>query len=203
MGQAEYREMIESAADGVIRGPELSASISHVVTNTDTPDTLFDRFGVDWDEILKVNDLTPDEALFPGRILQIPTKRARGAIGIQGLAVFDSHVGNSVYGKDWDMEFKPTARGDLVTVEDEECLTQGMQFFGEHDGEMLLELTETVPPIVLDAYISQRTRQMLTADRRIRSVQTVNATVDQSGIGYIVTANVVAVNGKPTEFEVS
>lgn len=201
MGRQDYKAFVESGGELGKPAPDITATIEHSVAETDTGKALALRYGVEWADILKINAMTPDEALYPGTTLLIPVQRARGGMGVDGLEVFGSHSGTSVYGSDLAVEMSADSDGDLVTVAGVDCLEQGMLMLGERFASMVTDGATSVPTVVRDEFVAQRLRVLLQRDKRVAAVTRITRT-NGSGTGLGLHADVVAIGGATATLEV-
>lgn len=201
MGRQDYKAFVESGGELGKPAPDITATIEHITAETDTGKALALRYGVEWADILRLNSLTPDEALYPGTTLLIPVQRPRGGMGVDGLEVFGSHSGVSVYGSDLAVEMVVDSDGDLVTVDGIDCLEQGMLMLGERFASVMTEGATSVPTVVRDEFVAQRLRVLLQRDKRVAAVTRVTRTND-SGTGIGLHADVIAIGGVPATLEV-
>lgn len=193
MGRSDYQAFILGGGALGLFGPDAAGSERHPVALTDTPASIERRYGVTWARILELNNLTPDEALFPGTVLQIPVPRPKGPQGIRGLPTFDSHVGKSAWGIDLPLEL--TARnGDVVTVDEEDVLVQGATFLVEQVSDDLLNAVKSVPDAVKTRYLSRRLSALFLLDGRFTSTEDVTVAITPDG-GFDVEATLHAING--------
>lgn len=193
MGRADYHAFILGGGALGLFGPDAAGSERHPVALTDTPASIERRYGVTWARILELNNLTPDEALFPGTVLQIPVPRPKGPQGIRGLPTFGSHVAKSAWGIDLPLEL--TARdGDIVTVDEEDVLVQGATFLVEQVSDDLLNALKSVPDAVKTRYLSRRLSALFLLDGRFTSTEDVTVAITPDG-GFDVEATLHAING--------
>lgn len=202
MSRGDYQAFVEAGGDLGKMGPDIRTTVQHVVTVEDNPRNLERRYNVTWEEILSTNGLTPDEALYPETVLSIPQRRARGNLGVNGLEVFDSHVGHSIYGKDLDVNLVAGEDGDLLTVTGTACLEQGMLMLAEQYADTIRSGTDAIPPRVVAELMAQRLRRLLGLDRRIQTVNRVFASNNGTGTGLALVADVVAIGGDALRVEV-
>lgn len=195
MDRAEYAAYLASTGRAG-REASLSGSIHHTVTPYDTIVSIERAYGVSWELILRVNDLLPDEALLTGTVLVIPQLRSVGAPSVvDGLPTFGSHRGRAAWGRDLWTDFRVDSNGALQVVEDEEILVQGVDWILEQYQDDLLQAVNTagVPPVVRETYLSKKIAAILATDRRIASVDVVQAQAVNAEIGVSVT--LTAING--------
>jgi LysM repeat protein len=181
MSRAEYQALLESTAESN-RGTSLGSSKAlHRVAITDTATSIEQRYGVPWRTILDLNRLLPDEALLPGTELSIPSVRAAGLPSrIDGLPVFDSHAGQSAWGKDLSVDLRTNADGSLVIVEGEDVLSQGSQWLlKQFEGELVNRLQET-PEVGREKFLRTQIASLYRSDARIAGVIEVRSSIDSS-----------------------
>lgn len=193
MGQRTYQEFLSGSGGPMTTNPDLDGSIEYTVTDSDTDEDIARRFGVSWERILDVNGLLPDEALFSGTLLRIPTVRAMGPDPIEGLPVFDSHLGKRAWGRDIAAVFRPDADGDFEIVIEEEVLIQGIDILIDDFAEEVMRGVEAMPDTTQAEYVAQRLRRVLSSDPRIASVGEIE--VVSIGNGFETAAVVTAING--------
>ena len=201
LSREDYQAYIE--AGGQLGGPtpDVTTLVQYTVTTTDTPASLTARFRTSWAAILDANSMTPDEAMYPGTVLVVPQRRARGPLGTNGLEVFGGRVGDAVFGSDVDFYLSSQGNGDLAIVTGRDCLAQGLTMIGEQVGSDLLGATSLVPDIVQGEFTAQRVRQAILTDRRVARVASVTAT-SVAGLGQRVEIDCVTINGTPLSAEV-
>lgn len=195
MSRGDYQAFVEAGGDLGKVGPDILTTVQHVVTLEDSPRNLERQYNVTWDEILSTNGLTPDEALYPETVLRIPQRRPRGNLGVAGLEVFDSHVGDSIYGKDLDVTLVADENGDLLTVTGPDCLEQGLQMISEQYADTIRSGADTIPAVVAPELMAQRLRRLLALDRRVLAVNQVTAGDNGTGTGLALVADVTGIGG--------
>lgn len=195
MDRETYRAYIEAGGASSSSAPEISGTVPYLVSDTDTPATIEEKFGgVSWQRILAANRLTPDEALYPGTLLQIPVLRPRGEPGIEGLPVFGSHVGRSAWGVDLAAELDGDGvDGDIMLVTEEDALRQGAEFIVDVFGEDLLKVVQDIPSQVRVAFMQRQLQQLFLSDERIESVEEVAVQVADTNLD--VQVRLRAING--------
>jgi hypothetical protein len=196
MGRAEFQDFLD-ATGRASRPANLSGSITYRVSDIDIPESLEQRFGVSFESILAVNRLTPDEALIAGREIQIPRERVIGPQSfIDGLPVFGSHTGRAAWGSDLTLDLDVDADGDLVVIEEEECLQQGVSWIITHFSADLLELVNAdgVLPIIRGPLLRKQIARILLSDKRVAGVEEIRTETDAAG-RITVQTQVIAING--------
>jgi hypothetical protein len=194
MDRPTYQAYIEAGGASSASAPEVGGSIPYRVSDTDTPATIERAFGVTWQRVLSTNRLTPDEALYPGTLLNIPVLRARGEPGIAGLPTFGSHVGRSAWGVDLAAELDGGGQdGDLLLVSEEDALQQGAEFIIDTFGAPLLKAIEQVPSQVKVAFIAQQLQRIFLSDERVESVEEVAVQIEDTKVD--VQVRLRAING--------
>jgi len=194
MGDDDYQTFISSSGSDSVTAPDLAGSITYAMTMLDTARSLEEKFGISWDEILKLNDLTPDEASVPGTELQIPQLRQRGTQRIDGLPVFGSHIGKAAWGVDLDMEMRGDVNGKPVLVSEEDALEQGAQILVEAFGHQMLAKVPYLPDSVRNEFLRLQLQTLFLSDKRFLSLDDVqfdsanNATLD-------IEVTLTAING--------
>jgi LysM repeat protein len=191
--RATYQSFISGQASGST-GPNIAGSTQYTVGPTDTEDTIAASFGIPFDDILDLNGLTPDEALLDGAVLTIPRKRQRGSQRIDGLPTFGSHVGKAAWGADLTVDLQ-AAGGDFVILKEEDVLVQGVEWLLAVFGDPVIELLDQAPPIIRTELLELRLKRMLTSDKRIASVDSLEVTVDGATASYQIGVNLSAING--------
>lgn len=194
MSSEDYEAFLSSGAEGgATPQPNVSGTITHEVTDFDTPASLEQIFGVTWDEIVRANAVLPDDALIAGTVLEMPRLRGRGSPTFEGLPTFGSHVGRSAWGVDLDLVMEADDDGAPLLVDEGDCLEQGMRFLLEVYSEQLLDLAQQVPDEIREAYLRRRLVTLYETDRRISGVAEID--IEQTSTGYEVAATVTAING--------
>lgn len=164
----------------------------HVVTDTDTPESIETRYGVNFEDVLEASGLDPDEALTPGATLFVPVRRINGPRYIDGLPTFDSQVDDSAWGRDITMDLDVGSDGDLLVIGGEEVLVQGVAFLQEEIAADLLSDTSDLPGIAGEQVIARRLQETLLSDRRIQAVPRVQVTRTDTGVELEI--DVLAIN---------
>lgn len=191
MSSDEYRLFVASGGALGTLGAVVVSSVRHVVSDTDTPEGIEARYGVAWPEVLRVNGLTPDEALHEGATLQVPVLRRPGAQGVAGLPTFGSHVGESAWGVDVGLELTATG-GVLDLVSGPEVLLQGADFLIEGAADDILRSAASFDTVGLREYVRRRVGALLLTDPRIAVVEEVSVDLTE---GVDVSARLRAING--------
>jgi hypothetical protein len=192
LSRQQFQEWVAAGGGDTALPPDVRGSIRHVVSDADTPATIEALYGVPFSRILTLLRLTPDEALFPGRVLQIPTRRARGPQGIRGLPTFGSHVGRAAWGSDLPLELSASG-GRLRVVSAEDVLAQGVTFLVEVFGDNLLRDLQTVPDVARASYLTRRVAGIMKSDQRVSAVSGVE--VQEGARGLSLTVTLQAING--------
>lgn len=194
MSRAEYAALLSSTGNAG-RDSAVGGSIVHVVSDADTPDTIQRRYGVGWSQILRLNDLLPDEALLPGTKLQIPIQRPTGSpTAVDGLPVFGSHAGREAWGSDLYADLRVDADGVLILADDEDVLIQGIDWIVTQFSDELIQVLDQIPPVVQTQFMQERIAGYVGSDRRIVSVDSVAAEPAADG-ELRVSVQCTAING--------
>ena len=194
LSRGEYHAFITSGGTRGLHGPDAAGSARHVVAVTDTPESIELRYGVSWSRILDINGLTPDEALYPGTVLEIPVPRPAGPQGIRGLPTFGSHVGRAAWGTDLPLELT-AVNGIPSRVIEEDALQQGATFLIEQQGDALLKALQGVPDAVRSRYLARRLAAIFLLDGRFESTEQIAVTFDPDSGAFAVDATLHAING--------
>lgn len=197
MSRLEYRRFVE--AGGVLggRAPNVRLSVGHVVNVNDTPRSISNRYGVEWADIVRLNQSPTDSLLTVSETIQIPISRPWGAIGLEGLPVYGSHVGTSALGS--DIAWPPTANaeGTLRVYEDVDCLAQGVRLtaYGEIQ-PMVVAASTDMPQVAVPRVIQQSAVQIFQTDPRVSSVSVGLPQIDDSlGLVRLQDITLRAING--------
>lgn len=192
MSRAEYQGLLESTGEAS-RGASLGTSrATHVVSITDTAQSIEQQYGVPWRRILDLNRLLPDEALVPGTALLIPTVRASGLPSrIEGLPVWDSHAGEAAWGKDLAVDLRADAAGKLVIVSGSDVLVQGSQWLLSIFEDELINRLQLTPEVVREEMMRAQIAQIYVSDARIEGVVEVRSDVSETGIALDVVARAI------------
>ncbi|MFA5801226.1 MAG: LysM peptidoglycan-binding domain-containing protein [Thermoleophilia bacterium] len=193
MSLTDYQNFLASSGDASWRGPEFGGSIDYIVGEYDTAGAIEARFGVDWQRVLAFNGLTPLEALTEGTRIRIPVRRYYGTQGRNAIPVLDSHAGEAAWGRDVAMEIGVDALGDLLLVEGEDCLTQGVQVLSEELATSLIKPLQSIPESVRGSWLTKKISAAMKSDPRISSVVSVTTEESDRGIALRVVAQ--AING--------
>lgn len=192
MSREAFQAFVEGAGIAGAPGPNIASTVRYVVTDTDTPGSIEARYGVAWSELLAANDLTPDEALYPGTVLLVPATRTRGPQGIRGLPTFGSHLGEDAWGRDLPLEL--TAEdGELTIVSGEDALVQGVAWIVEQYGPELMTSSNVIPDAARPAYIRRKLEALFRQDGRFMSTE-LAVDLDPNG-AILVSGTVHAING--------
>lgn len=193
MGREEYAAFV-AAAGRSGRRAGLAGSITHTVSDTDTIASLVQQYGVDFDEILRLNQMHPEEALLVGTVLRIPASRVRTQPSrIDGLPVFGSHIGREAWGRDLRSDLAADSDGNLIVLSGEDVLIQGVDWIVLDASDELLRLASDLGPIGVEQVLRTRVAALLRSDRRIASVQDVK--VGQLAEGVEISAVITTING--------
>lgn len=197
MSRLEYRRFVE--AGGVLGGrpPNVRLSVGHVVNVNDTPWSIANRYGVEWSDIVRLNQSTTDSLLTVSETIQIPISRPWGALGLDGLPVYGSHVGTSALGT--DIAWPPVAdSGETLQMSEEvECLAQAVRFtaYGEIQ-PMVVTASTDMPQVAVPRMIQQSAIQIFQTDPRISSVSVGLPQVDVAlGLVRLQDVTLRAING--------
>ncbi len=193
MSPAEYRAWVES--DGLTgMGPSYSGSLEHVATETDTESYIEQTYGIPWSTIMALNNLTTEEAMLPGTAFQVPIARPAGPQGLEGLPTFGSHLGQSAWGVDLNMEEDTDDDGDLAVLSGPDVIRQGVDVLFETFGAEILGALDTVPDTARTGFVAAKLRGLLLSDPRIVSLSAVD--VVEAGDGAIQASILAhAING--------
>jgi hypothetical protein len=164
----------------------------HTTTDTDTPETIETRYGVDFDDVLEASGMTPDEALTPGATLFIPVRRINGPRYVQGLPTFGSQVDQSAWGTDFTLDLAVDGAGDLEVIGGIDVIVQGVAFLQEGLAATLLADISDLPDDAGEQVISRRLQQTLLSDRRIQAVP--RADVNRTGSGLTLEVEIIPIN---------
>lgn len=194
MSRDEYLAYITASGLGG-RAPVVRATVEHLVQPNETAGSIERAYGVPFDEVLRLNDLLPAQALRQGTTLLIPTLRPVGPPNpIGALPTFDSHAGRSALGKGLRVDLVSVG-GRLVRLEGSECLRQGMEWLVQARQESLLELANEVDPSVRGDLLARQLAQILQTDERILSVDEVAVTPGGDGSSLALAVQATAING--------
>lgn len=194
MSRAEFAAYL-SATGRSGRAPAITGTVAHTVREWDTIESLTTQYGVDWETILLINDLLPDEALLVGTVLQIPRERGIGQPNaIAGLPVFGSHAGEAAWGRDLPVDFRANADGGLATISGTDVLVQGIDWLIAQHGAELVQLANETPEVVRTAVLQKRITAILSTDRRVTSVERIDLRTTAEAL-LEVGAAVTAING--------
>jgi hypothetical protein len=195
MGPDEYQSFLAGEGEAS-RPPNVAGSIEYVVGPTDTEASIVQQFGLPWNTILDLNGMTPDEALFEGTTITIPTRRGRGSQSIDGLPVFGSHVGRDAWGADLTVEFD-TLNGDIVVIDEEEVLQQGVEWTIEIFAEPLIDLLNQSPPLIRQQLLIKQLQRILLSDKRIAGIEDIQAELE--GVAFDIGVTITAINGETVQ----
>lgn len=193
MGRTEYQRYLE--ANGKAPGPGNAPPTTHTVTSWDTPATLSTAAGVPWSQVLALNGLTPDEALTPGTQLLLPAAPGSAPPTVEGLPVFGSHSGLAALGVDLPLTLETTAAGDIGTVDGADCLAQGIDVSLAGDAQNTDRMAAVIVgvPLASEQMLLARYRRILSADRRIASVDGIVIEDLPNGTGKSIHPSVTAI----------
>lgn len=181
------------ATGGASQQTIAAATVPHVVTDVDTADALERRYGVDFASILQINDMLPDQALFPGTVIQVPVIRFAGPRYIEGLPTFGSQVGVDAWGSDATLDLQ-VVDGDLAVIAGQEVLVQGVTFLQEQVGADLLDLAQITDSAASPTIIGAKMRQTLLSDRRIAAVPKVDVASKPGAPGIAISIEAQPIN---------
>lgn len=194
MSRAEFSAYL-SATGRSGRAPALTGTVIHRVSEWDTIESITTQYGVDWETILLINDLLPDEALLAGTLLQIPRERGIGQPNaIAGLPTFGSHAGTAAWGRDLPADFRVNSEGGLDTIDGSDVLEQGINWLILQHSAELVQLANETPEVVRTAVLQKRITAILASDRRVASVERIDLRTTPDAL-LEVAAAVTAING--------
>ena len=188
MTRDDYQAFI--SAGGLDGGmpPSVRGSVKHVVQSTDTTHSIATLYGVAWDDIVRENRKTTEELLIHGQTITIPMVSSWGAIGLDGIPVFDRHVGTDILGKDMKLPLAAPS-GELALVEGGACLAQGIRMISYAEVVKAMESGLDLGIDIVSAIIQRKIMLMYESDPRVVAVtagkpqiDAVTATVNLEGI---------------------
>lgn len=194
MDRDEFAAFLSSTgASG--RSPTIASTITFTVGPTDTAASIEQQFGTNFDAILELNQLLPDEALLVGTQLLIPRAQFVGTTStIRGLPTFGSHAGREAWGADLYLDMRVNSSGGLQLISGSEAIEQGVDWIIRQYGEEILKLANDSPPVIQDVLIQKRVAAILATDRRIANVDRVVTAHNAAG-GLDIAAELTAING--------
>lgn len=196
LSDAIFRQLVMSGGSSGVDGlesPDVTGSVEHVVQDWEQPQDLEARYGVDFARLCTHNRLDALELLLPGRTIQVPIQRARGAVGATGLPVLGAQSGRAAWGVDVALDFD-LDDGDLRQVSGEEVLTQGAMVLLLEGSDALLRDVASVPPAGQPRYLARRVESALARDLRLQDAAATVAT-RSDGLGYDVAVTASTVTG--------
>lgn len=187
----DYQRLLSGSRSGA--RPRIRGSQPYTVTDYDTQQSIEALFGVDFDRVLAWNNLTPDEALVSGVVLQIPiAATAASARRIQDLPVLGSHLGEAAWGVDLRVDlYAVDGRFQLVAGRD--ALAQGSDWLIEENQDAILLFANALPEVGRASALKAKVSDMLLSDRRIVSVDDIQIEAVDSSIAIVTTTT--AING--------
>jgi len=191
LSQSEYGTIL--ATGGASQPTIAAATVPHTVTTYDTANALEQRFGVDFASILQINGMLPDEALFPGTVLQVPVVQFSGPRFIAGLPTFGSQVGIAAWGSDATLDLQ-VDDGDLVVIAGQDVIVQGVTFLEEQIGADLLDLAQVTDASASPTIIGAKVRQTLLSDLRIAAVPRVDVASKPGAAGIAIAVQAQPIN---------
>lgn len=192
LSRAEYEALITGGdTDAGIGGVVTGASI-YRVRDLETATTIEQRTGVDFDALLALNRLTPEEALEPGRELLLPTRRRDLPAVIDGLPVFDAHTGQTAWGRDFYADMR-AEDGAFSVLSGTDVLVQGMQWLFDTAEPELLGHVGQLAGVGGEDIAAEHLRTLLLSDRRVERVDAI--AVVQVGAALQVQTRVTAIHG--------
>jgi len=193
MADDEYAAFLAAGGQAGGASPTVRSTVDHVVTVLDTPEAIAARYGLGWVDIVRVNRLASDQVV-PGAVLKIPRTRTWGTLGIDGLPVFGSHVGDGALGRDIKLPMAADAYGRLETVQGLACLEQGTTLRQYGLAEQVLDGTDGIPPEGKAGIVSVKTRLVFAQDPRVRDVR-VTATASANSASLALDVQLRTING--------
>ncbi len=193
MDRALYQEYVTASGSSGSPIPEISGTVDYTVTILDTEASITTMFGVDFDRILSVNAMTPDEALVPGTVLRIPVIRAPGPTPINGLPTFGSHLGLAALGVDMDVSFAADPVGSPALVIEGDCVAQGIEMLLAEFAADLIEQRNAMVPVVRTEYTETRLRGLLLSDKRVLEVEEIELV--ETGAVLDIDVALITING--------
>ncbi len=192
MSRDEYAALVVGSDLDTAIGGSMTGSRSYVVTDLDTAERIEAITGVDFERLLAVNRLLPDEALTPGRVLQLPISQPNGQASLLGLPTFDSHLGEAAWGSDLTVGLD-TLDGDFAAISGQDVLVQGVQWLIDELEGMLIGQSGASIPEGVEAFAASHIRTLVASDRRIERID--ELTVDVSSTALTVELTVAAIHG--------
>lgn len=190
---AEYQRLLSSGGRDTKR--RISGTIPHTVGDADTAETIEDLYGVDFDEVLSWNDLTPDEALVAGRQIDVPVTTATASgKRFASLPVFGSQFGTDAWGVDLDLDLRVDTDGGLLTVSREDALIQGANWLIEEAQDEILQFANAIPEVGRIPALRAKVEALLLVDKRIEAIEDVTVTIDPEA-GVRISSTTRAING--------
>lgn len=192
LSRVEYEALVTGGdTDAGVGGAVTGASI-YRVRDLETATTIEQRTGVDFDALLALNRLTPEEALEPGRELLLPTRRRDLPAVIDGLPVFDAHTGQTAWGRDFYADLR-AEDGAFAVLSGTDVLVQGVQWLLDTAEPELLGHVGQLAGVGGEDIAAEHLRTLLQSDRRVERVDSI--TVVQVGAALQVQTRVTAIHG--------
>lgn len=194
LSQTQYQRVLTGADIASVIGGGVTGSRQYLVGDLDTPDSISAATGVEFERLIALNGLLPDEALIPGTSLQLPTSQPDAPQVIDGLPVFGSHAGADAWGRDLFLDMRvDTTTKDLALVSDIGALVQGIDWLlADFDGRVV-GVDDSTFPLGVDQFVRSNLRELVLSDRRFASVEQLD--VQQTSPQIDVTLAVAAING--------
>ena len=158
----------------------------------ETAATIERNTGIDFDALLALNRLTPEEALTPGTELLLPTRRRDLPAVIDGLPVFDAHTGQTAWGRDFYADLR-AEDGDFAILSGSDVLVQGIQWLLDTAEPELLGHVTQLGGVGGEDIAAEHLRTLLLSDRRVERVDSIS--VVQVGAALQVQTRVTAIHG--------
>ena len=193
LDQTAYADII--ATGGASQRAVVLQTITHVVSATDTPQSLEARYGATFAAILDANDLMPDDALFAGARLTIPLQQSSGPRFISGLPVFGDQSDRAAWGTDLTLALDDDGDGDFAIASGAPILVQGVTFIEEQGAAQMIELAQsagTASQVIVGAKLTET----LLSDRRIDSVPKIEVSSDPQGASIRVDLEITPINSR-------
>ena len=192
LSRAEYEALITGGdTDAGIGGIVTGAAI-YRVRDLETAATIERNTGIDFDALLALNRLTPEEALTPGTELLLPTRRRDLPAVIDGLPVFDAHTGQTAWGRDFYADLR-AEDGDFAILSGSDVLVQGIQWLLDTAEPELLGHVTQLGGVGGEDIAAEHLRTLLLSDRRVERVDSIS--VVQVGAALQVQTRVTAIHG--------
>ncbi len=170
-------------------------TITHEITDLDTPRGLEMKYGIAWEDILIYNNLTTEEFYEQSTILiPIPVRIADRIT--KDILVFGDQTGENIFGHDLTEELDDDGLGDFIVLEPRETIQQSMQILSttqkgeisyQEDFGLDIEVGEDWVRESIESFLQMKIIESYKKDPRVRDVEITRINKEGTGLSADVT----------------